>query len=285
MGKLEEMRKKFHKKVCTTLIYTKRDDIPSMADVASEGSKNISRSLVKALGFPIRKGKTEGQTAGKGFEDLTRDFLEEVFDYLQHIRPGKWRFSVHEEISAFTQYKHLAELTRILKTGVEKNARTDLKSVLGDYLVTPDIVILRQPLSDKEVNHKTGLVSPDGVPHLTPLRKINSKNEILHASISCKWTIRSDRAQNARTEALNLIRNRKGNTPHITVVTAEPLPSRIASIALGTGDIDCVYHFALHELQKSVMEVGNETEQEQLEMMVNGSRLRDIADLPFDVAI
>ncbi len=285
MDKLEGMRRKFHKKVCAALIYTKRDDIPSMADVASEGSKNISRSLVKALGFPIGKSKTEGQTAGKGFEDLTKDFLEEVFDYLQHIRPGKWRFSVHEEISAFTQYKHLAELTQILKTGVGKTARTDLKTVLGDYLVTPDIVILRQPLSDKEVNRKIELVSSDGVPHLTPLRKTNSESEILHASISCKWTIRSDRAQNARTEALGLIRNRKGNTPHIAVVTAEPLPSRIASIALGTGDVDCVYHFALHELQNAVKEVGNETEQEQLDTMVNGRRLRDIADLPFDLAI
>lgn len=46
----------------------------------------------------------------------------------------------------------------------------------------------------------------------------------------------------------NLIRNRKGNLPHIVVVTGEPMPARIASLALGTGDIDCVYHFALYEL-------------------------------------
>ena len=31
-------------------------------------------------------------------------------------------------------------------------------------------------------------------------------------------------------------------------MTAEPAPSRLAAIALGTGDIDCVYHFALPEL-------------------------------------
>ena len=70
---------------------------------------------------------------------------------------------------------------------------------------------------------------------------------MLHASISCKWTIRSDRSQNSRTEALNLIRNRKGRVPHIAVVLFEPLPSRIASIAMGTGDIDCTYHGALYE--------------------------------------
>lgn len=70
--------------------------------------------------------------------------------------------------------------------------------------------------------------------------------------------MRSDRAQNSRTEALNLIRNRKGHLPHIVVVTAEPMPNRLASLALGTGDIDCVYHFALYELIRAVKEVGSE---------------------------
>lgn len=285
MSKIEDMRHQYQRRVSASLIYMKQGNIPSMADVGSKGSTNISKHLVKTLGFKMRKSATEGQTAGKGFEDLTRDFLQEVFEYLQNLRPGKWRFSVHEEISAFTQYKHLGELTQILKSGVQKDMRTNLKSLLGDYLVTPDIVILREPLADSELDHSGKLLDGSRYPQHTPLRKKNSESELLHASISCKWTIRSDRAQNARTEALNLIRNRKGNTPHIAVVTAEPLPSRIASVALGTGDIDCVYHFALPELQTAVREVGNETEQEQLEMMINGRRLRDIVDLPFDLAI
>ncbi len=285
MSKIEDMRHQYQRRVSASLIYMKQGNIPSMADVGSKGSTNISKHLVKTLGFKMRKSATEGQTAGKGFEDLTRDFLQEVFEYLQNLRPGKWRFSVHEEISAFTQYKHLGELTQILKSGIQKDMRTNLKSLLGDYLVTPDIVILREPLADSELDHSGGLLDGSRYPQHTPLRKKNSESELLHASISCKWTIRSDRAQNARTEALNLIRNRKGNTPHIAVVTAEPLPSRIASVALGTGDIDCVYHFALPELQTAVREVGNETEQEQLEMMINGRRLRDIVDLPFDLAI
>lgn len=285
MSKIEDMRHQYQRRVSASLIYMKQGNIPSMADVGSKGSTNISKHLVKTLGFKMRKSATEGQTAGKGFEDLTRDFLQEAFEYLQNLRPGKWRFSVHEEISAFTQYKHLGELTEILKSGVQKDMRTNLKSLLGDYLVTPDIVILREPLADSELDHSGTLLDGSRYPQHTPLRKKNSESELLHASISCKWTIRSDRAQNARTEALNLIRNRKGNTPHIAVVTAEPLPSRIASVALGTGDIDCVYHFALPELQTAVREVGNETEQEQLEMMINGRRLRDIVDLPFDLAI
>jgi hypothetical protein len=107
---------------------------------------------------------------------------------------------------------------------------------------------------------------------------------ILHASISCKWTIRSDRSQNTRTEALNLIRNRKGHLPHIVAVTAEPLPTRIAALALGTGDMDCVYHFALNELQEAIKSIKNEDQMDMLKIMIDGRRLRDISDLPFDLA-
>ena len=107
----------------------------------------------------------------------------------------------------------------------------------------------------------------------------------MHASISAKWTIRSDRAQNSRTEALNLIRNRKGHLPHIVVVTAEPLPSRLASLAMGTGDIDCVYHFALYELLEAVKRTGAEDALDMLNVLISGKRLKDISDLPLDLSV
>jgi hypothetical protein len=116
------------------------------------------------------------------------------------------------------------------------------------------------------------------------LRAANSQLHILHASISCKWTLRSDRAQNARSEGLNLVKNRKGRVPHIAVITAEPTPARIASIALGTGEIDCVYHFALPELQAALAKLDYPDAQLMLQTMVEGRRLRDIADLPLDLA-
>ena len=96
---------------------------------------------------------------------------------------------------------------------------------------------------------------------------------------------KSDRAQNSRSEALNLVWNRKGRLPHVVVVTAEPLPGRIASIALGTGDIDCVYHFALNELIESVRAAGYADSEELLETMIQGRRLRDISDFPLDLAV
>ena len=150
--------------------------------------------------------------------------------------------------------------------------------------MTPDIVVCRTPVPDEKFNEKDILLSGDGVAGLTPLRRANSEATILHASVSCKWTIRSDHSQNARAEGLNLIRNRKGKTPHIVVVVGEPLPSRIASLAYGTGDIDCVYHFALRELMEAA-DAGNDSDSDVLHTLVAGKRLRDISDLPFDLAV
>jgi hypothetical protein len=61
------------------------------------------------------------------------------------------------------------------------------------------------------------------------------------------------------------------------------MPTRLASLAMGTGDIDCVYHMALMELALSVKENGNEDQQEMLDTLIAGKRLRDISDLPFDL--
>jgi hypothetical protein len=97
--------------------------------------------------------------------------------------------------------------------------------------------------------------------------------------------VRSDRAQNIRTEASNLMRHRKGHLPHVVAVTAEPLPMRIAALALGTGDLDCVYHIALQELETAVAESQNQDQKEALDMLVQGHRLRDISDLPFDLVV
>ena len=163
------------------------------------------------------------------------------------------------------------------------NENEKLRVVFGDYIVKPDIVICRKPVPDLEINKHEILLTDDGPATHTPLRRENSQADIMHASISCKWTIRSDRSQNARTEGLNLVRNRKGKAPHIVVVVGEPLPGRIASLAFGTGDIDCIYHFALRELIAGAS--GSDSEIELLNTLVNGRRLRDISDLPFDLAI
>jgi hypothetical protein len=63
------------------------------------------------------------------------------------------------------------------------------------------------------------------------------------------------------------------------------MPGRLTSIALGTGDIDCVYHFALLELRETLQELMMSDALDTLDLMVKGKRLKDIADLPLDLAV
>jgi len=277
-----KLRNNYHQKICKYIVALKKG-IPNFADNGSKGSIAISQEIISQLNHPLGEEAPPGQTAGILFEQITRDFLKDSFGLLHHLRPGKWLFAINQGISQFEQYEHVAQLQQTLQEKPELAA-----ALGGDYLVTPDITVARYPVSDNELNENNSIISKeDPICKLSPLRSSNfsSPSLMLHASISCKWTMRSDRAQNIRTEALNLIRNRKGNTPHIMAVTAEPLPTRLASLALGTGDLDCVYHFSLVELLQAVEKVGGEDQLEMLSSMIKGRRLRDISDLPLDLAI
>ncbi len=283
---LANARKKYHQRICSEIIRINSksgsEEYPNNADGSNKASRNIAWGLLERMNCEPKTGSVSGQTAGSLFELITRDFLEDAFGALQHLRPGMWIYLVNSAISNFDQYRDLAEIENVVKM------HRELATTLGqDYVVSPDIIIARDVVSDETINqHKNIVDKNEAWASLTPIREGNYNNPkpILHASISCKWTLRSDRAQNTRTEALNLIRNRKGKLPHIVAVTAEPTPIRIASLAMGTGDIDCVYHFALHELRATLVDIGNDDQLEMLNMLIEGRRLRDISDLPFDLA-
>lgn len=283
-------RFQFHKRLFETNTLTLTSaGVASNADTSSRGSKAISRKIVDILVEEQHHAvatvdKISGQTLGKQFETLTMEFLRATFPYLQNLRPGNWTIlqlgnNNRLKTSDFAQYEHLAYLNAL----TAENAQ--LAAALGnDYLVAPDVVVYRDLYEDAGINAEQEIVD-DTICKMADIRKSNGGKPILHASVSAKYTMRSDRAQNSRTEALNLIRNRKGHLPHIVVVTAEPMPNRLASLALGTGDIDCVYHFALYELMRAVREVGSEDAIETLETLVKGKRLKDISDLPLDLAV
>lgn len=258
--------------------------VPSNSDSGNRPSCAIGALMAKMIGAKISR-KLPAQTAGTLFEEAVCEFIENTFPRLKHLRPGKWNvFSLGNnnavKTSSFAQYEHLSYLLKLA------NANRQLATMLGnDYMVAPDIVVSRDLCEDREINASACFV--DGSVGLrADIRKSNGGLPIMHASVSAKWTMRSDRAQNSRTEALGLIRNRKGHLPHIVVVTGEPLPSRLASLATGTGDIDCVYHFALYELIEAVAKYGKSGREdliEQLNALVDGKRLKDISDLPLDL--
>jgi hypothetical protein len=257
------------------------DEFPSNADGDSATSVAIARAIFDQIQTEATiGGRLAGQISGSKFEQITRSFVQETFMSLKALRPGRWDFYPEKRaISRFEQYHHLAELSEVAAKNPE------IAVLLGsDYIIAPDVLIVREPEPDEAINATEQIVD-DRTALYSSLRQRNNNVPILHASISCKWTLRSDRAQNARSEALNLIRNRKGRLPHIAVVTGEPLPSRLVSVALGTGDLDCVYHFALPELIAAVKKLEIEDSINTVNIMVQGKRLKDISDLPLDLAV
>ena len=274
--------------------------VPSNADTSNKASKAIALGIFRQIGLETAGVKLNEQTAASEFEMATAEFVRETFLKLSHLRPGDWvvqkigenekdkdpkkkqqerDFKKLVKIAQFEQYAHLIAIAKAA------SENTELAASLGnDFIVKPDVVIFRHLIDDDEINQNELLVD-NTVALMSSLRKMNRGAPLLHASISCKLTIPCDLSQDSRSEAFELIRNRHGKLPHLVVVTAEPLPSHLASLALGNSDIDCVYHFALPELRESVRDLGLADSEESLNIMVNGKRLKDISDLPLDLAV
>lgn len=307
-GLLTRARREFHRQLVAdkTLLITRVTkskkskgtvgevsfDCASNSDSDQVLSVEVGTAVARTLGASHETKRLDGQKAGTQFELAVQRFLESTFPHLQGPRPGRWAIEhvggsrAEYHLARYEPYRHLAELARAI------DADPKLSTVLGNsYNIAPDVLVVRRPETDEYFNSQdvildelSGLRSPFRASNQDRVVK-RQRAGIVHAVVSCKWTLRSDRAQNARSEAINLIRNRKGRAPHIAVVTGEPSPSRIASLALGTGDVDTVYHFALDELQNAVDVHGSPEAVRILGTLVDGDRLRDIADLPIDLAV
>jgi len=200
--------------------------VPNAADVDSAESMRIAAGVLDALGVSRDVTSAVPKDPGGPLEQAVCDHLREV---LPGYRTGRdWLIGRSKLITGFDQYAHLKEVDALVR------ASPQLRISLGmDYLIKPDVTV-----------GLAGVRTGSGLPPL-------------HAAISCKWTIRSDRVQNIRHECLQMIRHRRGRQPHLVTVTAEPLPSRLASIARGTGEVDAVYHIAYGAMDASVAEHAN----------------------------
>ncbi len=194
--------------------------VPNFADVDNAESIRIAAGVLDALGVLRTVGPAVPSAPGGPLEQAVCDDL--AADLARRHPDRRWLVSRGRVITRFDQYAHLSEVDALVC------ANPQLRITVGmDYLIRPDVTV--------------GLGEVETASGLPPL----------HAAISCKWTIRSDRVQNIRHECLQMIRHRRGR-PHLVTVTAEPLPSRLASIARGTGEVDAVYHVAYDAMSASV---------------------------------
>lgn len=189
---------------------------------------------------------------GVSLENWVRDELAASLPSLDASR--QWKVERGRLITAFAQYQHLSALDRVV------DADPNLRVTVGrDYLIKPDVTVGME-----------GAAALHGTP-------------FLHAAVSCKWTIRSDRVQNVRHEFNQMIRHRRGRQPHLVTVTAEPLPSRLASIARGTGEVDATYHIAFDELADAVAASQSIGQQGAWAEVVGQGRIKSFSELADDL--
>jgi hypothetical protein len=254
------------------------DEFPSNADGDSSASIAIARATLRRVQTEaVSSGPSAGHVSGATFEQITRSFVQEALRASTDSWPGKWRFDLQDrEALRLPQCRHFAKLSALAAKDPETAAL-----LASDHVITPDVVVVREIEPRRAISAGGRAVDGAAGPRSSP-RQRNSAPPILHASISCKWRLRSN-----RSEAVSLI-NRNGRLPHVAVVTGEPMPGRLASFVLGTRDLDCVYHFALPELTRSIKTLdflGIEDSAYLLKIMVQGGRLKDISDLPVDLAV
>jgi hypothetical protein len=226
---------------------------PNIADIASVQSTTIAAHLFAQLGVSEEVPFT-GQIAGVLLEEGVRTHFAQVLPSLAPDRT--WIVERRLLITAYEQYEHLARLDALVANDQTNTLSTEIGR---DYMVRPDVTV--------------GIERPG---HIHPQ---------LHAAISCKFTIRSDRVQNIRHEGVILTRHRRGRQPHIVTVTSEPLPTRLAAIARGTGEVDAVYHVCLPELITAVNDVGIADQQNALAEIIGQNRLFDIGVLANELVV
>jgi len=227
--------------------------VPNSADADSAESVRLAAGVLEGLAVPRDAPSDVPKDPGGPLEQAVRDHLAAALPELDSDRG--WQVARGVIITRFDQYAHLSHVHALVR------ADPWLRVSVGmDYLIKPDVTVALGRMR-----------TASGLPPL-------------HAAVSCKWTIRSDRVQNIRHECLQMIRHRRGRQPHLVTVTAEPLPTRLASIARGTGEVDAVYHVAFGALAESVAAYANAEQAEAWQEVVGQRRLLSYESLALTLA-
>ena len=169
-GRIEDLRRAYHHRICSDVLRLSEAGAPNNADGGSPASVRLGKGIVENIGIPIVGGKLAGQTAGHRFEEATRDFLREAFGLLSHLRPGEWEFSLGGNVRDYEQYLHLSDVRRVVEEHEE------LRIIFGDYIVKPDIVVCRKPVTDSKINRERSSTGQwrGGNPYTSAVRELSN---------------------------------------------------------------------------------------------------------------
>lgn len=280
----------FAKDLC---VFRSSNGKPNTSDASEAFSVELGEALFRALGVEpaARGGEPTGGPFSRGVAAALKSELRKrasgltveperalnVFDQFRHVgalrdmrpEPSReyekaWlavaRF-VRGKLSNPTDLAHFDHLASAVETATSNETETRrllLEEVGQESLLKLDVAASQQ---------EPGTRSPS-----------------LEIGLSLKWSLRTDRAQDCRSQGAKMAAIRRGRMPHFAVVTMEPRPYMLNLLGGGSGEVDCVYHLDLPALTAAIEEtcVGNSRRRASLETfnrLVAQRRLRDWDEL------
>jgi len=265
---------------------------PNTSDNSDQQSKDIGLAMFDELGVPA--GRPAPPDAGSALEEAVRLHLVSVRPDLviERSRPA----------TDFDQYAHLSVFPTFRRANV--STETSLAR-LAEAIATVDSLEARVSLSAELARARASLQRQDALvgelvsnmPEEALLKVDITVAEprpgglpLVHTTISSKWSLRTDRAQDCVSQGAKLVAQRRGRMPHFAVLTIEPRPAMLKILGDGSGSIDCVYHLDLPALTRAweglaASQVRPETwsPYRSFRRLVEQRRLRDYDELVAEV--
>lgn len=269
---------------------------PNTSDASEKLSVEIGEALFDVLGVShVRTNDKDEPTGSQLAKAVTADLLR------RFAPGGSTEVGAERKLYEFEQYRHVGAI-RDVRPGRSKEfnaawkrrtthirnratgadvARVEAMIEAVERSVETSDAALRKLLDELGDESMFGLdltVARQGLPARLPT---------LELGLSLKWSLRTDRAQDCRSQGAKMSALRRGRMPHFAVVTMEPRPYMLNLLGGGSGDVDCVYHLDVPALTEAVDAVYGKTSQrrrgrDQFHRLVDQRRIRDYDDLVGD---
>ena len=253
----------------------------------------LGEILFEKLGVPETK-----VSSAKTGEALTRAVFANLREVVDSGRP-EVTIASDCTIAEFNQFRHVGVVQELAKLPIHdyERAWSALKETIERDSVKERAASRRKKVSKvEELADQIGaqiqqVVRAAGTEPVLGLdiglaEAVSNSLPFLDIALSLKWTLRTDRAQDCRSQGQKLSALRRGETPHFAVVTMEPRPYMLNLLGGGSGDIDCVYHLALPELIATVEDYDSARgdkrwrgSRDTFRRLVDQGRVRDYSDL------
>lgn len=266
---------------------------PNTSDASDTFSVELGGALFRALGVEadVRGGEPTGAPFSRKIAAALKSELQ--------ARGSGLTVEPERALNAFEQFRHVGALRDMRPEPSREYERAwrALGRFVRTRLSNPRDLARFDHLADavgaataNETETRRLLLEEIGEESLLKLdvtasqQRPGPRTPTLEIGLSLKWSLRTDRAQDCRSQGAKMAALRRGRMPHFAVVTMEPRPYMLNLLGGGSGEVDCVYHLDLPALTAAIEETcaGNPRRRATLETfkrLVAQRRLRDWDEL------